>query len=225
MILGLMVMRLNTASSTHNTSAGMQQARAFATTTTTASWAVRPTHYACLRRPRYAVLGAASLPPPPQGTAVIDTACQDGFRAGVVATPPPALNPRAIPRARCLQDASDNVVVAVSRTKPTACPYDMAAADRARNRATATADCSGNAVSAVVDVGNVCTSERTNVYLWVRILGAQTVRGLGFGVWGFGAASSARGAYLCGCAFWGRAGGEGSTQPGQAQSTGSFEVV
>ena len=118
-------------------------------------------------------------------------------RAQLAAPPPRALKPmghaRRRPATLCapplpyapeykrhLQLGSDAISVAVTRERPAACPTHVAEGGPWAGPSTAV-DCrqSGGVGSAQVDVGDVCTAERTWLYLWVVVKGSDTVSGLG----------------------------------------------
>ena len=68
-------------------------------------------------------------------------------------------------------------MVALVRDEPSgaaSCPADVASLP---NSSQATAGCTarGGSASVLVDMGDVCTEERSKLYLWVAIKGAQTV--------------------------------------------------
>ncbi len=77
------------------------------------------------------------------------------------------------------QAGGANVAAALVRTKPSAvsgCPADVSSI---ANSSLASGECAANGGSAslVVDMGDVCTRERTTLYLWVAVKAAATVSG------------------------------------------------
>ncbi len=76
---------------------------------------------------------------------------------------------------RNAQDAPGNVMVSLSKVKPTGCPANMRAI--AKSRATASnCDQSGGYTELQLDVNeDLCTAERSRLCLWVQLKGASQV--------------------------------------------------
>ena len=95
-------------------------------------------------------------------------------------------------------------MVSLSKAKPTGCPANMGAI--ANTRATVSrCDQSGGYAELLLNVNeDMCTSERSTLYLWVQVKGASQVSqqpASRFRVWGLGSKGSGR----CACGSSSRA--------------------
>ena len=76
------------------------------------------------------------------------------------------------------QAAAANLAVALVRQKPSAtsgCPANVSSL-AGSSKVTAGCSASGASASVWVEMGDVCTEERSMLYLWVAVKGAQEVR-------------------------------------------------
>lgn len=72
------------------------------------------------------------------------------------------------------QDTADNAMVAVSKDKPTGCPADMGAIAGSRATVPSCGQSGGYAELQVNLDHDICTSERSTLYLWVQLKAAST---------------------------------------------------
>ncbi len=84
-----------------------------------------------------------------------------------------------LPSLPASQDAPDNLVVALMRDKPTACPASPNNISNNFSSAASTVSCGSTSGGLLLDMGNVCTAERTTLYLWVAVKGSSSVRAFG----------------------------------------------
>jgi hypothetical protein len=93
---------------------------------------------------------------------------------------------RPCPRPRRPRNAPNNLLVALVRDEPSECPTSPSSLPTASySSAVSTIGCGTTSTGIILDMGNVCTAERTTLYLWVAVKGSSSVSAVpgGGGPW------------------------------------------